>query len=200
VDGTPVFFALSESCPFAPGTPVTITDGGEVADIIDAPSNGEITLSLAAIDPSLSINGTPYRSAVYGTNTLVASGVNTSGGTNTATFLIDLVQPQTAVATLAGTSGSGGAGSVLAANGGSSASTLAGTAAPTTSAAPGSIGFAFTGANLVALISAGLALLLLGGLIVFVTRRRAVQEAMRYSESRQTVLFPHPPWSVKNIW
>jgi hypothetical protein len=201
VNNTPVFFALGESCPFAPGTLVTITDGGQVADTITAPSSGTITLSLAAIDPSLSINGTPYRSASWGVNTLVASGLNTSGGTNSATFLIDLVQPSAPTAVLSSTSGGAGGSNAPAPGGASLANTSAGAAAASSSGA-GSVGLAFTGANLVALIAAGLALLLLGGLIVIVTRRRAVEESLRHSRASvyEPVLYRSGPWRVKNIW
>jgi hypothetical protein len=63
-------------------------------------------LSISAKDPSISVNGSAYQPAVFGTNTITATGTNSSGAQNTATFLIDLVAPASTLAST--TSGSGG--------------------------------------------------------------------------------------------
>jgi hypothetical protein len=115
---------------------VSINNGG-VAQTTTADGGGNLTINYSAADPSISIDGGAFEPAQYGVNTITATGLNTSGGTNTATFLIDLVNAN----------------------------------APT-SATAGS-GLAFTGADLLALVAAALALILMGTGVVVFTRRRA---------------------------
>ena len=89
---SPQTASLGETCAFTPNSVVTVTFGGTVVSSPNADSSGLITLSISAEDPSISINGSPYQGAVYGTNTITAIGTNASGAQNTATFLVDLVQ------------------------------------------------------------------------------------------------------------
>ncbi|HUC04390.1 MAG TPA: hypothetical protein VL961_03265 [Acidimicrobiales bacterium] len=104
---SPQSVSLGETCAFTPNSSVTISFGGSTVGNATSDSNGLITLSVVATDPSLAFNGGAAQSAVYGTNTVTATGTNSSGGTNTATFLIDLQQVSTAASTT-GTTGSGG--------------------------------------------------------------------------------------------
>ena len=97
--GAAVSASLGETCAFAPNSPVNLTFGGTTLTGVSADANGLISVAVSGEDPQLSFNGGAYMSAVYGVNTLTATGTNASGGTNTATFLIDLVAPS---------SGSGG--------------------------------------------------------------------------------------------
>jgi hypothetical protein len=91
--GSAVSASLGETCAFTPNSPVTLSFGGTSLTGVNADGNGLISVSVSGEDPQLSFNGSPYMSAVYGVNTLTATGTNASGGTNTATFLVDLVQP-----------------------------------------------------------------------------------------------------------
>jgi hypothetical protein len=104
---SPQTVSLGETCAFTPNSAVTVTYGGTVVASPTADSNGLITLAVTATDPSLSIDGSAPQSAVYGTNTITASGTNASGATNTATFLVDLVQASSPT-TAASTTSSGG--------------------------------------------------------------------------------------------
>jgi hypothetical protein len=85
--------SLGETCTFAPHSPVNLTFAGTTLTGVSADANGLISVSVSGEDPQLSFNGGPYMTAVYGVNTLTATGTNASGGTNTATFLVDLVAP-----------------------------------------------------------------------------------------------------------
>jgi hypothetical protein len=105
-DNTPSTVSLGETCAFTPNSGTTVTFGGQVLASPTADSNGLITLSISAEDPSISVNGSAYQPAVFGTNTITATGTNASGATNTATFLVDLVAP----ASPASSSSSGGSG------------------------------------------------------------------------------------------
>lgn len=98
-NGSPVSASLGETCAFTPNSPVSLNFGSTSVSGVTADGNGLINVSVSGEDPHLSFNGGPYLAAVYGVNTLTATGTNASGGTNTATFLVDLVQPS---------SGSGG--------------------------------------------------------------------------------------------
>jgi hypothetical protein len=91
--GAAVSASLGETCAFAPNSPVNLTFGGTTLTGVSADANGLISVSVSGEDPQLSFNGGAYMSAVYGVNTLTATGTNASGGTNTATFLVDLVAP-----------------------------------------------------------------------------------------------------------
>jgi hypothetical protein len=105
VGSTPQSVTLQNTCPFAPNSSVTVAFQGSTVASLTADSTGTISLGVVATDPTLAFNGGTAQTAVYGTNTVTASGTNASGGTNTATFLIDLQQ---ASSTSSGTGGSGG--------------------------------------------------------------------------------------------
>jgi hypothetical protein len=75
-----------------------------------------LTLNLSATDPALSVNGGAFQTAQFGNNTITATGNNSSGGTNTATFLVNLVNPNaTGAGSGAGSSGLAFTGADLAA-------------------------------------------------------------------------------------
>jgi 3D (Asp-Asp-Asp) domain-containing protein len=99
----PVSTTIAPTCAFAANSSVTIAYQGSTLETITAPASGLITFTVNAEDPSLSVDATAYQSAVYGTNTITASGTNTSGASNTATALVDLVAPSSSTG-----SGSGG--------------------------------------------------------------------------------------------
>jgi hypothetical protein len=147
VGSAPQSVSLGETCAFAPNSAVTVSFNGATVASPTSDSNGLITLSVTATDPTLAFNGGTAQPAVYGINTVTATGTNASGATNTASFLIDLVSSAPA------------------------------TAASTTSSSSSSGGLAFTGADLAALAAAALALILLGAGVVSYTRRRAEDAA-----------------------
>jgi hypothetical protein len=113
--GSPVSASLGETCAFAPNSSVTLSFGSTSLPATTADSNGLITVSVSGKDPSLSFNGGAYMTAVYGVNTLTASGLNSGGGTNTATFLIDLTNTSTSPSSPTGGSGLAFTGADLAA-------------------------------------------------------------------------------------
>lgn len=147
--GQPVSVTLSNTCAFTPNSPVSVSFNGAVVANVTADSSGLITLSFDGKATAIAVDGGTYQQAVWGVNTFTASGTNTSGAANTADFLIDLEHNVTAA----------------------SAITPPGTGLASSSGAAG--GLAFTGADLAALIAAGLALIFLGSAIVLYTRRRA---------------------------
>ncbi|HEY2215009.1 MAG TPA: hypothetical protein VGH31_08140 [Acidimicrobiales bacterium] len=165
VSGTPVSALLSETCTFAVGSAVSFAYGSSSVAPVTAGSNGLITVNVSAKDPQISFNGGSYLPAVFGVNTLTATGLNSSGGTNTATFLIDLVQGSASNTNSNTNSNSGGSSS------GSTGSSGTGS----TSSSSG--GLAFTGADLALLIAAAVALILLGGGVIMYTRRRTAQHS-----------------------
>ncbi len=116
----PVTGTLTASCTFAPGASVTINNGG-ANQTAPAGSDGTLTISYAATDPSISIDNGAFQPAVAGVNTITATGVNSNGGTNTATFLIDLITPSSAT----GAGSGSGTGSGLAFTGADLAALLA---------------------------------------------------------------------------
>jgi hypothetical protein len=99
--GAAVSASLGETCAFAPNSPVSLAFGGTSLSGVNADANGLISISVSGEDPQLSVNGSAYLSAVYGVNTVTATGTNASGGTNTATFLVDLVAPSSSGSGLA---------------------------------------------------------------------------------------------------
>jgi hypothetical protein len=104
----PVTGTLTASCTFAPGATVTINNAG-ANQTAPAGGDGTLTISYAATDPSISIDNGAFQPAVAGVNTITATGVNSNGGTNTATFLIDLITPSSATGAGSGSgTGSGG--------------------------------------------------------------------------------------------
>jgi hypothetical protein len=145
----PATGSLTASCTFANNTPVTISNGGS-SQSTTSDGSGGLDLNYSATDPTLSVDGGPFEPAQYGVNTVVATGNNPAGGTNTATFLIDIVNP----------------------NASTGASSASGSATVSASG-----GLAFTGADLAALIAAALALILMGSGVVIYTRRRAAAVA-----------------------
>ncbi len=160
VSGTPVSASLSETCTFAIGSPVNFAYGSSSVAPVTAGSNGLITVNVSAKDPQISFNGGSFLPAVYGVNTLTATGLNSSGGTNTATYLIDLVQASAISNTNSGATGSGSG----------SSSSAGGTNSGSSSSSSG--GLAFTGADLALLIAAAVVLILLGGGAIMYTRRQ----------------------------
>ena len=90
---SPATTSVSSSCAFAPGATVSISFLGTTQSATADASTGILTLNLSATDPSLAVNGGAFQTAVYGNNTITATGLNASGGPNTATFLVDLVNP-----------------------------------------------------------------------------------------------------------
>ncbi len=134
------------SCPFAPGSAVTLSSPYNTQTVNADATTGQLTLTFGATDvPTLSVNGGTFQSAVFGVNTITATGKNASGATNTATFLVDIESAATATTT-------------------------------TTATGTGSGSLAFTGADLAALIAAALALILMGTAVVIYTRRRAAAD------------------------
>jgi hypothetical protein len=144
VTSTPQTVSLGETCAFSPNSSVTVSYQGSTVATVTSDSSGLVTLSITADNaPSISVNGGAAKPAVLGTNTITASGTNSSGASNTATFLVDLQAPPATSA-----------------------------AATTSASTSGSGGLAFTGADLAALIAAALALILFGTGVVLYTRRR----------------------------
>jgi hypothetical protein len=183
--------SLTETCAFKPGTFADVGFMGRHVESKLVPASGLISLHFTAGDPELSIDGGAFQPATWDVNSIVATGINPSGATNTATFLVDIAQP---VTTAAATTGVGGFNTTNGASPGSSTGT---------GTAPGSIGLAFTGANLIALIGAALCLLLFGAAIVIYTRRKAAK-ITRHREATRTgpllVDVPEGAWRMRNIW
>jgi hypothetical protein len=98
----PATTSLTSTCSYTPGSTVSLSFLGTTQTATADATTGLLTLKLSATDPSLSVNGGAFQAAVYGVNTITATGNNASGGANSATFLIDIENP-TATA-----SGSGG--------------------------------------------------------------------------------------------
>jgi hypothetical protein len=198
----PVQSTINAPETFKPGTPVTIVFNGNDVDTVTAPPDGVITITFEAQqtagNPTISIDGSPYQAASYGTNTVDANGVDSTGGTDgtqSCPFLVTLdpggTIPTTTTTTGAGstttttstgsttttgistsptTVGSAGGGSTGGSTGGSSTgSSSGGTSSSPAASAP----LAFTGADLLALVIGGLVLLALGTLVVLYARRRA---------------------------
>lgn len=147
---TSVGFTMTESCTFATGSMVSISFGGKVLHAAKSDGGtGHVTIKGDAKDPEISVDGSAYQPAAYGVNTIVASGTNPSGGSNTANFLVDLENISTSSSSSSSTNSSG---------------------------------LAFTGADLLALIAAAMALMILGTCVVLYTRRRAEQRELRLAE------------------
>jgi hypothetical protein len=165
---------ITFSCAFAPGSPASVDLNGSVYGTFTAdPTSGLLTLVLAATDPHLSIDGGAMVSADLNPNTITATGLNSSGGTNTATALVQITAAGGSLSTTGNNNG-GALGNGNGATGtGSSGATPAAaqTTAKTTGSAGGSL--AFTGADILATIIAALILLALGTLLVVFARRRA---------------------------
>ncbi len=89
----PATTSVSATCAFAPGATVSISFLGATQSATADPTTGILTLNLSATDPALSVNGGAFQTTTLGVTTITATGNNTSGGTNTATFLVDLVNP-----------------------------------------------------------------------------------------------------------
>jgi hypothetical protein len=105
--GTPTTVTLGETCAFADNSTVALSYEGTPLPSVTAGSTGLISVTASAEDPSLSFNGGTYYPASYSSvNTLTATGTNSAGGSNTATFLITLSPPASTSAST--TSGSGG--------------------------------------------------------------------------------------------
>jgi hypothetical protein len=131
---------VTVTCTFAPGSTITITFDGVAYLTATAPPSGVFIETFTATDPHLALNGgTPIETAYGAVNTIVATGTNSAGGTNTATTLVTVVPPAAAAPT-----------------------PVSATAQP----------FAYTGADILATVIGGLALIALGFLFVVVTRRR----------------------------
>lgn len=102
---TPVTETLTvpSTCTFAANSSVTVAYQGNTLETVTADGGGNISVVLSATDPHFSVDGGAQQTASVGSNSIVASGTNASGATNTATFLVDLEQPGGATG-----SGSGG--------------------------------------------------------------------------------------------
>jgi len=106
VTNTPQTVSLGETCAFSPNSSVTVSYQGSTVATVTSDSSGLVTLSITATDPHLAINGGTPQTAVFGTNTITASGTNSSGASNTATFLVDLqAAPATSSSTTSGSTG-----------------------------------------------------------------------------------------------
>ena len=90
---SPATASVSATCAFAPGAAVSISFLNTTQSATADATTGILTLNLAATDPALGVNGGALQTAVFGVNTITATGNNASGGTNTATFLVNLVNP-----------------------------------------------------------------------------------------------------------
>lgn len=130
---------------------------------------------------------------------MVATGLNPAGGTNTATFLIDIVQ-----STVSNTGSGSSGGSTGGSSGGGATGSLTGT---NTGKSTGTVGLAFTGANLAALIAAALFMLLVGSAIVIYARRKAMERHLEYAVDHPDQPLPlaisdlpDTTWEMKNIW
>jgi hypothetical protein len=146
--GQPAQVTLGETCAYTPNSAVTVTFNGAVVAHATANSSGLVTLIFDGKDAAIAVDNGTYTPTTYGVNTFVASGTNASGASNTADFLIDLEHIVTAASAVT---------------------------PPSISSSSATGALAFTGADLAALVAAGLALVLLGGGIVLYTRRRAAE-------------------------
>ncbi len=79
---------------YKPGTPVSIIYNGVTMTTVTVPASGVITLTFTTDPgPEISVDGSPLQPAVYGTNTIDANGVDSTGGadgTLSCPFLITL--------------------------------------------------------------------------------------------------------------
>ena len=174
---------ITFSCAFAPGSVASVDLNGSAYGTFTADlTSGLLTLVLAATDPHLSIDGGAMVSADLNPNTITATGLNSSGGTNTATALVQITAAGGSLSTSNNGGGTGnnnggavngnGTGSNNSGTGTSGGTpTAAATTAKTTGTSGGSL--AFTGADILATIIAALILLALGTLLVVFARRRA---------------------------
>jgi hypothetical protein len=89
----PATGTISASCAFAPGANVSVSYLGTTIGATADATTGILTLNYSATDPTLAINSGAFESTSYGVTTVTATGPNSAGGTNTATFSIDLVNP-----------------------------------------------------------------------------------------------------------
>jgi hypothetical protein len=171
--------SVTLSSPFAPGSAVNLTLNGAAYSTVVAPATTGIeTLNFISTLPSdLSINSGPTDS-VGAASTVVATGTNSTGGTNTCTVLLSdpsstSTTPTTAPSTTGTTIGTGSG-----SNGSGSGSNGSGSTTPTTitkAAAKSSGTLAFTGADILATIVGGLVLLAVGILLVIYARRRSAR-------------------------
>jgi LPXTG-motif cell wall-anchored protein len=135
---------LTVTCAFAPGSTITVTFNGAPYQTATAPPSGDFIQTFTASDPHLSMNGGPLVATAFGAvNTVVATGPDSSGGTNTSTTLVTVPAPVAPAST------------------------------PVVPASTPSTGpLASTGAQIAAMVFGGLLLLGLGLLAVILARRR----------------------------
>jgi hypothetical protein len=119
-NSAPATTSLTSTCAFTPGSTVSLSVLGATQTATADGTTGLLTLTLAATDPTLSVNGGAFQTAVYGVNTVTATGTNASGASNTATFLIDIENPS-----LTGSNSANGANGGLAFTGADLAALLA---------------------------------------------------------------------------
>ena len=93
---SPATTSLTGSCAFAPGSAVSVSGLGSTQSTNANGTSGLLTVTFSATDPTLSFDGGAFQPAVYGVNTITATGTNATGATNTATFLVDIVNVTTA--------------------------------------------------------------------------------------------------------
>jgi hypothetical protein len=89
---SPATASLTSTCAFTPGSTVPVTFLGTTISATANGTTGDLTLNFGATDPTLSVNSSPFETAVYGVNTVTATGTNSTGGTNVATYLVDIEQ------------------------------------------------------------------------------------------------------------
>jgi hypothetical protein len=118
----PVTATLTSSCAFTPGSNVVLSAPYSTQTVTADATTGKLTLTFGATGvPTLSVNGGTFQSAVFGVNTITATGSNSTGGTNVATFLVDIEMPSATTTTV----GSGTGASQLAFTGADLAALIA---------------------------------------------------------------------------
>jgi hypothetical protein len=98
-------FTYEVTCLFAANATVTVTANGKAYGTGAANSSGVFTENFVVTgDPQIAMNGgSPVSAPFGGTTTFVATGLNTEGGTNTATTLIVIPSAALAAAALSST-------------------------------------------------------------------------------------------------
>jgi hypothetical protein len=159
-NGIPIGSSKSlDVCQFQAGTTASMSfEGAQPPLSIGSDGCGSVTI--AASDPHVRINGGPLTAANYAGNVLDIRGTaaNSLPLEYVVTFDILRSSPSNGGGATAGGSSAGGA------------SGTSGSAGTTTTA--GASGLAFTGADISAMVVGGLLLMAMGTLVVILTRRR----------------------------
>jgi hypothetical protein len=138
-----------EECGFKANTLTTYTFNGTHYGNIWVGADGCYSITIAAFDPHVTINGGPLTPANWQDNVILVSGTGSNNGTRTYTLVFNIAQGATPGVT-----------TTTAAGGGQNPS------------GPGTTTLAFTGFDALAAALAGLALLAAGTVLVRFTRRR----------------------------